>query len=214
MTVKADSAEAVASKRSVAASPATPNEVRWVMATRYAKTPAPQTSQARVPFTATGAGAGPRPPGPLPAGSGTGPALRAGIPARQVRFDGGTQFIGAGQFVIVPGQQGPAGHAIGMLVVLLLQVGDDGGNLGGALDLLGDLALHGAAGLAQAFAGQHERRGGTQEFKACDGGGRVLGVGQVVRDVDGVADHVAARLGQLQLQQVPDGGRDVHGGLP
>ncbi len=45
--MKKEISAALAWKRSVASSPTTPNEVRWLTATRYAKTPTIQISQAR-----------------------------------------------------------------------------------------------------------------------------------------------------------------------
>ena len=46
-TVKKEISAALAWKRSVASRPTTPNEVRWLTATRYAKIPTIQISQAR-----------------------------------------------------------------------------------------------------------------------------------------------------------------------
>jgi hypothetical protein len=45
--VKKEMAEALAWNRSVASRPTTPNDVRWVTATRYEKMPIDQMSQAR-----------------------------------------------------------------------------------------------------------------------------------------------------------------------
>lgn len=103
----------------------------------------------------------------------------------------GAELLGGGH-VLRLGEQVVALGGAGERVVLLLQGPDDLLDLVVAVHLLGDVGVGGGGRLPEPLDGQHEPGDGDDRVEGGDGGGRVGGLGQVVRDVDGEPDGVVA----------------------
>ena len=96
----------------------------------------------------------------------------------------------------------------------MLERVDHLGDLGGGPDLVVDLARHRGSRLGEGTQRKRQRRGGGHLLEQSLGCGRVVGLGQIVRNMDGVTHRIMAMLGHPVLQQVGHAAGHLHLAYP
>ncbi len=121
----------------------------------------------------------------------------------------GAELVSAGQ-ILIARQQRPVLLSGDERIVLSLQCLHHLSDFAARLDLFVDLVVHFGGGLRQRGQRDLQRAALGDLGQQRLGGRRVVGLGQIVRDVHGEPDHLVTVLGHPELQQVRHAAGHLH----